>query len=57
MRRRQIYAERYQEKSEEIEAPTKEKDGLLDNCPKCGRTLKKQGRHFHLRACKGGNIS
>lgn len=24
-----------------------------DACPKCGKTLKKQGRHFHIKACKG----
>ena len=22
-------------------------------CPKCGRALKKQGRHFHVRRCQG----
>lgn len=24
-----------------------------DPCPKCGRPLKKQGRHFHLAKCQG----
>ena len=24
-----------------------------DPCPKCGRTLGKQGRHFHIRKCRG----
>ena len=22
-------------------------------CPKCGKALKKQGAHFHIRACQG----
>lgn len=25
------------------------------SCPKCGKTLKKRGAHFHIRACKGGD--
>ncbi len=25
----------------------------LTACPNCGKTLKKHGAHFHIRACKG----
>lgn len=25
----------------------------VQSCPKCGRILKKQGAHFHIRACQG----
>lgn len=32
------------------EAPASYPD---DCCPKCGRRLKRQGRHFHIRACRG----
>ena len=38
---------------EQEKTPTEAK--VLDPlaCPKCGKALKKQGRHFHIRACKG----
>lgn len=25
----------------------------VNSCPKCGKELKKQGKHFHVRACRG----
>lgn len=28
-------------------------DKAGDPCPKCGRPLKKQGRHLHVNRCKG----
>ena len=29
-------------------------DGIWgEPCPKCGRALKRQGRHLHIRACEG----
>ena len=33
----------------DVEPPTN--DGT--SCPKCGKPLKRQGAHFHVRACKG----
>lgn len=30
-----------------------ETKAVQNPCPKCGKALKKQGAHFHIRACKG----
>lgn len=29
------------------------KTSPVSTCPKCGKTLKKRGAHFHIRACEG----
>ena len=43
----------YVDEPEKNEAPAKA--AVLDSnvCPKCGKPLKAQGRHFHIKACRG----
>lgn len=38
---------------EKIEAPAEKVLTASNACPKCGKALKKKGRHFHIRKCRG----
>jgi len=61
MRRRQINAMRAQEVAVTITEPMKfipipDADGVIagrETCPKCGKVMKPQGVHNHVRFCKG----
>jgi hypothetical protein len=46
---------RYDEEPAPVEAPQPALQVVpqANSCPKCGKALKKQGAHFHIRACKG----
>jgi len=38
---------------QKVEAPAKAAVLDANACPKCHKPLKAQGRHFHIKACKG----
>ncbi len=49
--RKMAAAEVVEEKAGAHEAPAAPRHGYV-HCPRCGRELKKQGAHFHVKACK-----